>query len=411
MTTAEPLIEEAPQCFEGMRVLEVANGAAGAFCGRLLATLGADVVKVEPPRTGDRTRSWGPYVDDRPERELSLLFLDLNLNKRGITLDIHQPSGRDLLHRLVAQVDIMILQGEEPRFSDDELAELRRSNPQLILAVMRPFGLDGPYRDFRAEGLNLFQAGGSGYLMPAGLSNILKPEGQPLNLAGHTSEEYTGLVAGIAIAGAWYARPEVGGQLIDCSQQEAHLSIGRQQATWYANDGVFESRETHHTAFGGCVPCVDGYVQIYVMTDGQWVTLKDMLDHPAWMDGEELLTGEGRAEQAHEIHEHLVEWAAGRRKMEIHSKAQRAGCPVAFYASPAEVCASPHEHAREFFVSADHEAAGRLPYTVSNFKLSSTPPRINRTAPILGQHNGEVYGTMLGLSPAQMTLLARLGAI
>jgi len=291
------------------------------------------------------------------------------------------------------------------------LANLRRTNPQLILAVMRPFGLDGPYSDFRAEGLNLFQAGGSGYLMPAGLSNVLKPDGQPLNLAGHTAEEYTGLVAAIAIVGAWYARPEAGGQLIDCSQQEAHLSIGRQQSTWYANDGVFESRETHHTAFGGCVPCADGYVQIYVMTDGQWSTLKNMLDQPAWMDDEKLVTGEGRAERADEIHQRLVEWAANRRKTEIHSKAQRAGCPVAFYATAAEVCASAHEHAREFFVAAEHPVAGRLPYTLTNFKLSATPPRIQRTAPLLGQHNGEIYSEILGLPPAQMTLLARIGAI
>lgn len=411
MTTTKLQAPTVPQCFEGMRVLEVAFGPAGAFCGRLLSTLGADVIKVEPPKLGDCTRAWGPFVDDRPEPDLSLLFLDLNVNKRGITLDIQHPLGRELLLKLAAETDILILQGEEPRLSDEELAALQRNNPQLILAVMRPFGLNGPYSTYRGEGLNVFQAGGSGYLMPAGLANVLKPDGQPLNLAGHASDDYTGLVAAIAIVGAWYVRPEVGGQLLDCSQQEAHLSVSRQQVTWYANDGVFESRETYHTAFGGCVPCVDGYVQIYVMTDGQWVTLKDMLDHPAWMEDEELLEGEARALRADEIQEHLLEWASTRRKADIHAKAQRAGCPVAFYATPAEVCASPHEHAREFFVSADHAVAGRLPYTISNFKLSETPPRINHTAPTLGEHNGEVYASMLGLTAGRMTLLARLGVI
>ncbi len=411
MTITAAREEAPPQCFEGMRVLEVAHGPAGAFCGRLLATLGADVIKVEPPRVGDRTRAWGPFVDDRPDRELSLLFLDLNVNKRGVTLDIQRSEGRKLLHGLAGRTDILILQGEEPAFPDEELEELRRTNPNLILAVMRPFGLTGPYRDYRAEGLNLFQAGGSGYLMPAGLSNQLKPEGQPLDLAGHTSQEYTGLVAAIAIVGAWYALPEVGGQMIDCSQHEAHLSVSRQQNTWFANDGVFESRETYHTAFGGCVPCRDGYVQIYVMTDGQWVTLKDMLDHPAWMDDEDLLGGEARTLRAAEIHQHLVEWAADRTKSEIYTKAQRTGCPVAYYATPAEVCASPHEHARKFFTAAAHPVAGRLPYTVNNFKLSETPPRINHAAPLLGEHNSQIYGKVLGMTPAEMTLLSRLGVI
>jgi crotonobetainyl-CoA:carnitine CoA-transferase CaiB-like acyl-CoA transferase len=308
-------------------------------------------------------------------------------------------------------VDVVILQGEEPRITDEELAEVRRANPDLVLGVMRPFGLSGPYRDYRAEGLNLFEVGGSGYLVPAGLAYFRKPDGQPLNLPGHTSEAYTGLVAAIAIVSAWYARPEAGGQLIDCSQQEAHLSISRQQLTWYANDGAFEARETYHTAFGGCVPCKDGYVQIYVMNDGQWQALKEVLDHPSWMDDEDLSAGEARIRRASEIQTHLLEWAAERSKTEIYQKAQRANCPIAFYATPAEVCASPHEYAREFFISADHPVAGRLPYALSSFKLSQTPQRISRGAPLLGEHNGEVYGDLLGLKPAQMTLLSRIGAI
>jgi crotonobetainyl-CoA:carnitine CoA-transferase CaiB-like acyl-CoA transferase len=397
-------------CLDGVRVVEVAFGVAGAYCSRLLATFGADVLKVEPV-LGDATRVWGPFAHDIPDHEHSLLFQELNLNKRGVTLDINNAAGEAVLHRLLAKSDALILEGESPRWTDEHLSRLQRDFPDLVVSVMRPFGLTGPYRDYLAEGLNIFEAGGSGYMTPGGLAYFEHPDRQPVNFPGHTSDRYWGAVTAIGVLAALFARRQVGGQLVDASGQEAHLAMSRQQISYYANDQMYETRETNHTAFAGCVPCADGYVEIYAMSNAQWHGVLEMMDNPEWGNDERLEDPDFRVAHGKEIDEHLFAWAAPLAKKEIYRRGQAFGVPVAYFATPMEAASIPQEQARAFMTAATHPVSGTTAYPFTYAKLAEAPNRLQRTAPQLGEHNGEVYGGLLGMTAQEMTALARMGVI
>lgn len=404
-------IETPVGCLEGLTVVEVASGPAGAFCGRLLSMLGADVIKAELPRRGDPTRRWGPFSMDVPAAERSLLFQQLNLNKRGITLDTASPDGFELLGRLLGRADVLIVEGEQPRWTEDAIDTLHREHPELLINVMRPYGMTGPNKDDLAEGLNIFEAGGSGYLNPAGRAYFEHPDRQPLNLSGHTSDEYWGLVAAIGILAGVLARDEVGGQVIDASGQEAHLTISRQQISYYANDQMYETRETYHTAFAGCVPCKDGHVEMYIMSNPQWEGLLNMMGNPDWAKEERFALPSGRIDAGPEIDERLFEWTSTLTKKDIYKLAQKFGVPVGYFATPLEVTSIPQEQAREFFQAASHPVTGSTAFPLSFVKLSRTPPQVTRAAPLLGQHNREVYASLLGIPRSELTTLARLGVI
>ena len=169
----------------GLRVLEVAEGVPGPYCGKLLASLGADVLKVERPAGGDPSRREGPFPGDVPHPETSGLFLYLNTGKRGITLDLDDAQGRVILSELAGQADVLITdrqpgQGDAGGFTEGSRFDaLRDSNPDLILAYVTPFGVSGPYAYFRAHDLNVFHAGGEGYLLPNGLALDTFPERAP----------------------------------------------------------------------------------------------------------------------------------------------------------------------------------------------------------------------------------------
>lgn len=398
-------------CLGGLRVLECVAGVAGAFCGRLLAGLGADIVKVEPPGTGDVTRRWGPFAGDVPDPERSLLYLHLNLNKRGITLNTATLSGRRLLRRLAADADVLLLADDEPRLPAEEISAIEEQNPRLVVSVVRPFGMSGPYADYRAEDLNLYQAGGDGYLNPSGLAYNLHPNRQPLKLAGYAGDEYCGLAAAVGILSAVYARPRAGGQRVELSKQEAHASISREQIMWWANDGSYETRATHQFAFGGCIPCKDGYVEVYAFAEHQWQALIEIMGNPDWSQAERFQQMENAAAFGPEVQQHLFAWAANLTKDEIYRAAQRAGAAIGPFNTPAEVAGSGQEQARGYFVAGTHPRAGTLPYPLNSFDLSATPVRVTRTAPLLGEHNREVYTGQLGLNASELTTLAQLGVI
>jgi crotonobetainyl-CoA:carnitine CoA-transferase CaiB-like acyl-CoA transferase len=405
-------MESSPQCLDGMRVVEIAAGVAGAYCGRLLASLGADVLKIEPPGSGDVTRGWGPFAGDIPHRERSLLFLNLNLNKRGITLDFTSRTGLALLRRITAEADVLVIADDRPHFPEHALEQIRDENPRLIVALMRPFGLSGPYAQYKAEGLTLFQAGGSGYLVPAGPAHREFPDGQPLNLPGHTSQEYCGLVASMPILAAYYDRDgRGGGQLIEVSEHEAHISLSRHQILLLANEGLYEKRETYHVTYGGRVPCADGYVEWYMTQDDQWKDSMRMMGDPEWAKDERFRTASGRNDCLDEIQEHLCAWTADKSKFEIYRMAQKEGVALGFFATPAEVATSNQEHARNFFTSASHPVAGAMPYPLSSYRLSETPLRVERAAPTLGQHNRQVYMEQLGLTAGDLKTLSRLSVV
>ncbi len=398
---------------QGIRVLELAAMAAGAFATRLLAISGAEVIKVEPPGIGDPCRRRGPFLHDRPAPEGSAVFLYLNAGKLGITLDVMRPSGQALLRRLMDGVDIAVLDVAPALLDELGLGYdgLATTNPGLILLCLSPFGLTGPYRDFRAYDLNVFHAGGEGYLLPNGLAWETAPDRPPLKPGGTFAEYVAGVSAAIGALAALYARAGSGhGQLVDCSKQETQLVLNHVAIQRYL-DGVLETRANRSFAYGGVLACKDGHVELLTIEPRQWDALVRFMGNPAWARDQRFQDGVSRGRHGAEINRHLRDWAREHTREWLFREGQAAGVPVVPYRTPQEILKSLQEAMRGFFVEVDHPETGALAYPSWPFRFSDTPPAIERPAPRLGQHNELVYGDRFGYSRRALVDLAQAGVI
>ncbi len=406
-----PATQDAP-CLPGLRVVECGRLAAVPFCGRLLAGLGAEVIKVEPPQVGDPARRRPPFAGDQPGLERSLLFMHANGGKASVTLDLEAVTGRRLLNELLRGVDVLVhdFGTEEARTLGLDYASLASDHPRLVVAAVTPFGSDGPHSAYKAHDLNVYHMGGDGYLMPSGLAHELFPEREPVKMAGYTADFACGVAAATAIVGALMARLVTGrGQLVDLSKQDIHTSMCREQLLWYANENVLETRETRAMSFGGCFQCRDGYVQIYVFTDGHWDGLLKLMGDPEWASAERFQTLQSRAEHGAEINVRIREWAIHQSRDDLYRRGQALGATVGTFNTPADVLIDPHEQERGFFVQVDQPEIGSVTQPSWPFWLSETPARL-LPAPRLGQDTERVLGG-LGVTAEDLVAMRRVGVI
>ena len=393
----------------GLRVLEVAERVAGPYCGKLLASLGAGVLKVERPAGGDPSRREGPFPGDVPNPETSGLFLYLNTGKRGITLDLDDAQGQALLSELAGQADVLVTD-RQPGQGDaggPEFGPLRDATPGLIVASVTPFGTRGPYAAFRAHDLNVFHAGGEGYLLPNGLALDTFPERAPLAAGSRMGSYQGGLTAALAVVAAVHAQRNGGpGQEIDCSMQEAQLNVGYVPIQRLESEGVVEDRFSRYFRVGGVLPASDGYVELLTLEPRQWQGLGDLLGEPEWATMEKF---QDPAEYGPEVNAKLREWFRERSKEWLYREGQAKGVPIAPYYSPGEVFNSAQQRERGLFREIGHPVAGRHEYAGAPFRAGANPPQAGR-APLLGEHNRQVFGE-LGYSPEEIVELARAGVI
>ena len=298
----------------GLRVLEVAEMLAAPYCGKLLASLGADVVKVEPPVSGDPARRQGPFPGDVPHPERSGLFLYLNTGKRGVTLNLQDPQGRAMLAELAANADALI-HDRQPKERDTkglDTETLADANPGLIVASVTPFGGWGPYAGYRAHDVNVFHAGGEGWLLPNGLALDTFPDRAPIAAGSQMGSYQGGLTAALGVAAAVYAQANGSpGQSVDCSMQEAQLSLGYVPIQRLEEEGIVEDRFARYFRIGGVLPAQDGYVEMLTLEPGQWQGLSRMLGDPDWATLENF---QNPGEQRAEINAHLREWFSSHNK-------------------------------------------------------------------------------------------------
>jgi crotonobetainyl-CoA:carnitine CoA-transferase CaiB-like acyl-CoA transferase len=400
-------------CLEGVRVVEYGRLVAAPYCGKLLADLGAEVIKVEDTGRGDPARHIGPYAGDVVDGERSLLYLHLNTNKRSVTLNLETEGGRDLLRELLRDADVFIedLAPREAERLELDYAHLEGLNPRLIVAAITPFGSTGPYRDYRAEDLNLYMYGGDGFTNPGALAYDLAPDREPLKLPRAAGDCMCGTTAALAIAAALFVQPMVGGQFLDLSKQEAHVSVmHRFQMRSYLTGGMYETRVTNRHAYGDCVPCKDGYIVVYAAQNHHWKMLVELMGSPAWALDPEFETQPGRAKRGDEIQQGITEWALQHTAEEIYRTAQKAGAPIGMFLGIDGAVQSEHERARGYFVEAEHPVAGKAEYPFQLFRATETPPQFRSAAPLLGQHNAEVYGR-LGCTESELAEMERAGVI
>ena len=390
----------------GLSVVEVGEMVAAPYCAKLLADLGANVVKVETPGGGDPARLRGPFPDDEPHPERSALFLYLNTSKRGITLDLAAEEGRALFRKLVSRVDILIEDRTPGELEALGLgyADLAAHNPRLIVTSITPFGQTGPNRAHKTHHLNLFHS--AGHTSPFGAKDP-KASRAPSRAGGYLGEYDAGLTAALGTLGAVFGRELTGrGQHIDASKQEAMMCLERVTNGRFANEpDPFSGRGP-----GGLTRAKDGYVMVTTLEQHQWEGLIRAMGTPEWSKGEWCRDMAARMENADEIAEHVEAWAADLTRDEIYHLVQAQGTPAGPVRNVVEVKAWEQANARGFFQELDHPEVGRQSYPTAPYLFSKTP-WVGHAAPLIGEHNEEVYGETLGCTAGDLANLSREGAI
>ena len=402
-----------PAPFHGLTVLEFASFIAGPYCAKLLADLGARVLKIESPGRGDPARSHGPFPGDVPDREKSGLFLFLGTNKWSITLDPAIPAGRDLFMGLISSADVLVEDLKPGMLEELGLGypSLKEANPRLICVSITPYGQHGPKARWKASHLNSFHASGEGYTLPGGLSYASFPERAPVAAGAHLGEYDAGILAASATVAALYAREMLGvGQQVDVSKQEATLAMNRLGQAQYLGQGREFDRSRSYE-YGGIFPCRDGFVILYPREDHQWQALAKIMGQPQLGEDERFGTRAQRIQHGDEINAIIQDWAAALNKLDIYGRVAPSGCPAAYFADSQDLIASPQLQAREFFREVHHPKAGALMYPTSPYQFSGIPWTSPAAAPLLGQHNEEVFCGELGVPREELPELRRAGVI
>jgi len=388
-----------------VHVLDLTHHVAGPYCTKILADYGADVIKVERPGVGDASRGMGPFPDDKPHPESSGLFLYLNTNKKSITVNMKSLTGLGILKELLKQVDVVV-ENFSPRVMPSlglEYEALKKINPSLVMVSISNFGQTGPYRDCRATDLTIW--GLSGILYELG-----EPDREPLKMGSNVAEYVAGLYGALVTLSALYYLDESNiGQHIDVSILEAFHTMQPSMTLVFSYAGFVRKRAGIHFPWG-ILPCQDGYVGFYLPTQTHWESLCTLLEMPELRDKPEYETPMTREERRDEITAIIVSWLQGKRMEDVFHAAQELRLPLTLVPNPEQLLDMPQHKARRYFVDIEHPVAGKLTYPGAPFKLSETSWQAGR-APLLGEHNEEIYCRRLGYSKEQLVKLREEGVI
>jgi len=381
-------------------VLEVGEGVGAAYATKLLADLGADVVKIESP-AGDAARRRGPFPNDTPHPERSGLFLYLNANKRGITLDLTRPAGRAAFDRLVDDADLLVhnVHPTDMAAHGLEWARLSARNPRLVMTSISPFGLTGPHAHYRATDLVLWNAGGVAVLN----GDPQHPELPPLKAFGDQAGFQAGLNAAIPSLAALFARETSGaGDHIEVSTQEALAAILELTLEFFPYCGLIASRLGSKPIQPLCfMPCRDGWIFICCVEEHQWKKFVEIMDSPEWAEMDLFENRLARGANFDALQALLQEWCSEQSVDELYHAAQERRVPFAPVSTMGDLLASPHLKARGFFATLDHPVAGSVTMPGAPYKMRATPWELRRPAPTLGQHTDEVLAP-LGIDVARL---------
>jgi benzylsuccinate CoA-transferase BbsE subunit len=408
----------------GYRVVELA-GPLGEWCGRLLANMGADVIKVEPPG-GGITRTWGPFAEDRDEAGLSrenrsLYFWHNNTSKRGVTLDIDAEEARALLRRLIARADVFLETlppGEADRLGLD-YATLAADNPRLVVCSITPFGPDGPYARLHTTDLVSMALGGP--MQSCGYDHR-EPELPPVRPGPYHSFHTASHFATTGILAALWEREESGqGQHVEVAAHDClAVTVEFANTHWYYQQSVLRRQTGRHA---GAQPTARTQ---YRTADGRYINLGLPRGEEGWQALLRLLEEKGvehdlhdvaladpatRFAQASRAYDLLEILCALHTAEELFHIGQRLGMTWGAVRAPEDWLGDPHAKARGFLVEVEHPEFGRsFTYPGAPFIAPASPWRIRRRAPLQGEDNAAVYGE-LGVSETDRADLAARGVI
>jgi len=415
---------------DGVRVLDLTD-EKGLFCGKVLGDFGADVIKIEKPG-GDPARNIGPFFRDIPDPEKSLFWFATNTSKRGITLNIETPDGQELLKKLVKKADI-IVESFEPGYMDCiglGYPDLKNIKPDIIFTSIAAFGQTGPYAHYQATDLVGAAMGG--------MARILGDMGRPPVRMGADPQSYlhAGLQGALGSMMAYYHREMTGvGQHVDVSMQDAVeltlmnaveiyellkanlVGLGQFFVSVRPQAGMLFTRTV--------VPCKDGYVTLmfgggafagssqssralvdWANTEGYALEMKGF-DFPTMWDAATITQEESDTRNSY-----VAKFLMTKTKAELYEGATKRGILMAPCATFEDVLQNAQLEARGYWEMVEHPELGEtIKYPGAPVKMKETPWKIQRRAPLIGEHNEEVFEKELGLSKEQVSILKANGVI
>jgi len=412
----------------GLRVIEV-SGENGQWAGKLLADMGADVIKVEPPH-GCPERRIGPFAGDAPDPNRSLFFWAANTSKRGVTLDLTHPDGPPLLRRLLRDADVL-LTSLPPSAAGPDPASLAEEEPGLIVVSVTPFGRSGPWRDFVATDLTQMALGGP--MANCGYDEEDASGAPPIRPDGHHAAAIAGVYATNAVLTALLERERSGlGQWIDCSVHEACAATTEGAFPQWEYMGQIVRRQTgRHAAPVSSQPwqhrCADGR-SINLMGGGiprnptswrpmiRWMAERGLagnLEDPRYEQTMYVPVTERRGNpDVQYVVETLHAFVRSLPAEEVYRGGQAARLPYGIIRSPEENLSDPHWADRGFFTQIEHPELGAdYPYPGAPYRFTRTPGGPRHRAPLLGEHNVAVYCAELGLTRDDLRRLFEAGAV
>ena len=394
------------QALSGTRVLDLTHYVAGPFCTKLFADYGAEVIKLERPGSGDPGRRIGPFNQDLPNPESSALFQYLNQNKLGITLDLKQSAGVQIIESLAMWADVIVENFQPGVMSKFGLgySRLKELNPSLILTSISNFGQTGPYRHRKATEIVEYATGGP--MLFTGASHR-----EPLKHGGRVGMYFAGQVAAIATLTALYRQMGNGnlGDHLDISIMETQAgTIDRQSALLLGH--VYTGRRYSRFAgenkgFSQVYPGKDGYMDVQYA--GGSSRLLALLGRPDFFEenGVDVTTALATPRVVQKLDELIAEWISTRTQIEGWAQSQAQRTLSAPLYNPAGVASDPGLRARGVWASIDDPRYGRQTFPSRHMIMCRTPWQIRSPAPSLGQHNRHVYCGLLGVSRRELSIL------
>jgi crotonobetainyl-CoA:carnitine CoA-transferase CaiB-like acyl-CoA transferase len=380
-----------PSIFGAMKILECGEGVAAAFGTKLLADLGGEVIKVEPP-SGDLTRQRGPFPQDEPDREKSGLFIYLNANKRGVVADLRSPQGQAQLRRLLEDADILVhnVSPSERAACGLESAALCAAHPKLIVTALSMFGDYGPHANYRAYELNAAHASGWAFLSP-GASPY--PELPPLKCFGHQLEFQAGVHGALTTLAAYLHRLESGGgQAIEVSAQECVAAMLEQNFVHYTYGGQIASRLGQRLIGPWFIAdCADGKIFVLTVEEDQWQRLVEFMGNPEWANNELFQDRLSRGRNNDALKALMSDWFSQWKVRDLYKEAQTRRIPLATINTMAELYESEHLRERKFFAPQKQPGLGTLMVPGMPSRYGKIQWSLRRPAPRLSEHTEQIY--------------------
>ncbi|MDY6973137.1 MAG: CoA transferase [Thermodesulfobacteriota bacterium] len=395
----------------GLRIVECADLITGPFCTKLMADLGAEVIKIEEPTVGDKARRMPPFLEDVSHPDRSGLFLYLNTNKLGITLNLENVTAKVIFQQLVEQADILVENTSPHRMEGLGLGYdvLKTVNPRLIMTSITSFGQTGPYKNHKPCDLVSFHMGGMASVTPDWVAD---PDREPpLKGGGRQADFTTGLTAALITMAAMHGQYSTGlGQHIDVSEQEV-VASALARVFVLQSSGAMGRKRGDGPNMERPLPCKDGYIEFHCVESHHWKALMKVMDHPEWGDSELFQDYYARCRNWKTLEPLLAQWTRKRTRDEIYHAMQAERVAFSPVNTTKDLLESAQLLVRGFFVAISHPEAGELDYPGTPYRFSGAPSSPDVPSPLLGQHNEKILCSRLAYTRQEVEEMKRDGII